>query len=153
MHTHIRLNKVNSNFHKDNGKIWIPLSEAANGGPYRSNYLRLLANQKKLLAVKIDDVWHTTKEALHEYISQQQKIKALNRKRDVDVIMPRVPIQNYGYLLNFEEEKGQTLKRERVFEKRIIDLPPPQLGPRISHVKFHWLLSPSSLLSARASQL
>ena len=144
-YSHIRISasyKLNSNLHKDNGKIWIPLSEAANGGPYRSNYLRLLARQKKLLAVKIDDVWHTTKEALHEYISQQQKIKALNRKRDADVIMPRVPIQNYGYLLNFEEEKGQTLdtdsqgltlKRERVFEKRIIDLPPPTSLDRASH--------------------
>ena len=46
----------------------IPLSELARNGPYSQEYLSLRARQGILEAVKIGDVWHSSRVALSEYI-------------------------------------------------------------------------------------
>src|SRR3989344_7499802 len=50
---------------------YISLQEAAKGSPYSADYLRLLAGKGKLFAERIDGKWHTTQEAVNDYIAKQ----------------------------------------------------------------------------------
>ncbi|MBI5253344.1 MAG: Fic family protein [Euryarchaeota archaeon] len=45
----------------------LPLKEVARNSPYSQEYLSLRARQGKLAAVKINDMWHTSRRALEEY--------------------------------------------------------------------------------------
>lgn len=48
----------------------IPLSEIAKYSSYSQEYLSLRARQGKLDSVKIDNVWHSSKKALKDYLSE-----------------------------------------------------------------------------------
>lgn len=52
-------------------KKWIPLSDAAKHTPYTAEYLSLLARLKKINAKKIGRNWHTTNDAIEEYLKKQ----------------------------------------------------------------------------------
>ena len=48
----------------------IPLSEIAEYSSYSQEYLSLRARQGKLDSVKIDNIWHSSKKALKDYLSE-----------------------------------------------------------------------------------
>ena len=52
----------------------IPLSELAKHTSYSQEYLSLRARQIKLDAVKIDNIWYSSKKALNDYIKNTKKV-------------------------------------------------------------------------------
>lgn len=54
-------------------EIWIPLREAAEESPYSSQYLRKLATQGKIEAMKKGRNWYTSKKAIEEYRKNRQR--------------------------------------------------------------------------------
>ncbi|MEX0917372.1 MAG: hypothetical protein WDZ90_02530, partial [Candidatus Paceibacterota bacterium] len=56
---------------KTHNTEWLKVVDAADGTPYSSEYLSLLARKKKLPAKKIDGVWFTTREAIDDYLNRQ----------------------------------------------------------------------------------
>ena len=62
----------------------IPLSKLASLTPYSVEYLSLRARQGKLKAVKINNVWHSTKADIKNYLniqSETQKAKTPDLKK------------------------------------------------------------------------
>lgn len=59
---------------------WIPLAEAAQFTPYSAEYLSLLARKGRLVAKKVNGVWHTTRAVVNAYLSDQaRRAEVLNR--------------------------------------------------------------------------
>ncbi len=54
-------------------QAWIPLREAAKLVPYSQDYLSLLARKGQLEATKRGRVWHTTRQALTDYMASVNK--------------------------------------------------------------------------------
>jgi hypothetical protein len=54
-------------------EAWLPLREAAELVPYSQDYLSLLARRGLLEATKRGRVWHTTRQALADYMASVGK--------------------------------------------------------------------------------
>ena len=57
---------------QNENRMFISLGEATNYCDYSQEYLSLLARKGRLAAVKINRNWMTTKEALEEYIGNNE---------------------------------------------------------------------------------
>ena len=51
----------------------IPLKELSKDSPYSQEYLSLRARQGQLDAIKIENMWHSSKQALEDYILKMGK--------------------------------------------------------------------------------
>lgn len=51
----------------------IPLNELSKDGPYTQEYLSLRARQGQIDAIKIENIWYSTKQALEDYILKMGK--------------------------------------------------------------------------------
>src|SRR3989344_3503708 len=84
---------------------WIPLAEAAQFTPYSAEYLSLLARKGRLVAKKVNGVWHTTRAVINAYLSDQAK-RAEVLNRDPNTYKPFLS----------EPYKGQKIEGEPVDE-------------------------------------
>jgi len=98
------LNAENHN-QSENEMNWIPLAEAAQFTPYSAEYLSLLARKGRLVAKKVNGVWHTTRAVINAYLSDQAK-RAEVLNRDPNTYKPFLS----------EPYKGQKIEGEPVDE-------------------------------------
>ena len=70
--------------HLADKETWVPLSALAEGTPYTPDYLRKLADQGKLEAVKRSAQWLSTRKALEAYMMTKSSRgrKLSERKKD-----------------------------------------------------------------------